>query len=44
MSDNGGKGMLKSFDELVKLDVRPYCDVRDTKDEKIGRASCRERV
>ena len=24
MSDNGGKGMLKSFDELVKLDVRPY--------------------
>ena len=25
--------MLKSFDELVKLDVRPYCDVRDAKDE-----------
>lgn len=33
MSDGGGKGMLKSFDELVKLDVRPYCDVRDAKDE-----------
>lgn len=25
--------MLKSFNDLVKLDVRPYCDVRDTKDE-----------
>lgn len=25
--------MLKSFNELVKLDVRPFCDVRDAKDE-----------
>lgn len=25
--------MLKSFDELIKLDVRPFCDVRDAKDE-----------
>ena len=27
------KEMLKSFSELVKLDVRPFCDVRDAKDE-----------
>ena len=25
--------MLKPFHELIKLDVRPYCDVRDAKDE-----------
>ena len=25
--------MLKSFNELGKLDVRPFCDVRDAKDE-----------
>lgn len=25
--------MLKPFDELIKLDVRPFCDVRDAKDE-----------
>lgn len=25
--------MLKSFNELVKMDVRPFCDVRDAKDE-----------
>lgn len=25
--------MLKPFNELIKLDVRPFCDVRDAKDE-----------
>lgn len=25
---------IKSFAELVKLDVRPHCDMRDAKDEK----------
>lgn len=26
--------MLKPFSELVQLDVRPYCSVRDAKDER----------
>ena len=26
--------MLKSFDELIQVDVKPFCDLRDAKDEK----------
>lgn len=26
--------MLKSFEELTKIDVTPYCDMRDAKDER----------
>lgn len=26
--------MLKNYDELVKIDVVPYCDMRDAKDDK----------
>lgn len=26
--------MLKNYDELVKIDVIPYCDMRDAKDDK----------
>ena len=26
--------MLKNYDELVKIDVTPYCDLRDAKDDK----------
>jgi len=28
--------MLKSFEELMKIDVTPYCDMRDAKDERGG--------
>jgi len=26
--------MIKPYDELVKLDVKPFCDMRDAKDDK----------
>ena len=26
--------MLKKFDELYKIDVMPYCDLKDGKDDK----------
>lgn len=26
--------MLKSFNELIQVDVKPFCDLRDAKDEK----------
>lgn len=26
--------MLKNYDELIKIDVTPYCDMRDAKDDK----------